>query len=398
MQISKVKIHNFRSIINGEFVLGYYSMLIGANNAGKSNVIDALRVFYEKDEKYNLNRDKPKIRNDGVDTDQSSWIEIEYLLNEEEAVSLKSEYLSPGNKLSVRKLLTQSGDKAPGIYAYEGDQLSGNLFYGAKGVQLGKLGKVIYIPAVSKLEDETKLSGPSPLRDILNDILDNLIASSKAYKKLTGSFDTFKKEIKAEETEDKKSLTGLEVEINREISEWGLAFDLEINAVTQLDIIKNLIGFQIIDSKLERAIDAQQQGHGFQRHLIYTLIRVSTKYQTKTLTTKSKDFQPDFTLILFEEPEAFLHPSQQDSLCLSLKKLAKQDSHQVLVSSHSPRFVSHNTFDLSSLIRLCRGNQDAQTIIGQITQENFKKFLNLTRKLMISWQTPLINRKMMIWN
>lgn len=42
MQIEKVEIHNFRSIVNGEFTLGDYSLLIGPNNAGKTNIIDAL--------------------------------------------------------------------------------------------------------------------------------------------------------------------------------------------------------------------------------------------------------------------------------------------------------------------------------------------------------------------
>ena len=62
MQIRTVTIHNFRSIVDGRFSLNDYSLLIGANNSGKSNIIDALRVFYEKDGyKYDPKRDRPLV-------------------------------------------------------------------------------------------------------------------------------------------------------------------------------------------------------------------------------------------------------------------------------------------------------------------------------------------------
>jgi predicted ATP-dependent endonuclease of OLD family len=48
MQIKTVTIHNFRSIADCPFRLDDYSLMIGANNAGKTNVMDALRIFYEK--------------------------------------------------------------------------------------------------------------------------------------------------------------------------------------------------------------------------------------------------------------------------------------------------------------------------------------------------------------
>jgi predicted ATP-dependent endonuclease of OLD family len=47
MKISKVVIHNFRSILDSEFDLADYSLLVGENNAGKTTVISALRAFYE---------------------------------------------------------------------------------------------------------------------------------------------------------------------------------------------------------------------------------------------------------------------------------------------------------------------------------------------------------------
>jgi predicted ATP-dependent endonuclease of OLD family len=61
MKINTVQIHNFRSVLDGALTLCDYSLLIGPNNSGKTNVIDALRVFYEHNgEKYVFDRDIPK--------------------------------------------------------------------------------------------------------------------------------------------------------------------------------------------------------------------------------------------------------------------------------------------------------------------------------------------------
>lgn len=48
MKAIAIKIHNFRTIADAEVSLLSYSLLVGANNSGKSNFIDAVRVFYEK--------------------------------------------------------------------------------------------------------------------------------------------------------------------------------------------------------------------------------------------------------------------------------------------------------------------------------------------------------------
>ena len=47
MKIRKIRIHNIRSIRDAEVELTDFSMLVGANNAGKSNFLLALRLFYE---------------------------------------------------------------------------------------------------------------------------------------------------------------------------------------------------------------------------------------------------------------------------------------------------------------------------------------------------------------
>jgi predicted ATP-dependent endonuclease of OLD family len=63
MKIKSLKIHNFRSIKEQSFDLTDYSLLVGANDSGKSNTIDAIRVFYD-DLKFSEEKDWPKFTTD----------------------------------------------------------------------------------------------------------------------------------------------------------------------------------------------------------------------------------------------------------------------------------------------------------------------------------------------
>lgn len=204
MKIKTVQVHNFRSLVDVIYHMSDYSLLVGANNSGKTNVIDALRVFYDKDIKFNAQADDPKIG----DSDDECWIEIEYVLTDEEYQTLKDEYKIGDNRLKVRKCL--KGKK--GIFAYTlNGGLASEQFYGAKNVQQGKLGDIIYIPAVSRLDEHMKTSGPSALRNIINGIIGKLIESSQIFQDSIQTFSEHMKKFQNERTEDGFSLMGMEI-------------------------------------------------------------------------------------------------------------------------------------------------------------------------------------------
>ena len=73
-------------------------------------------------------------------------------------------------RFRVRKFF-KTGDKAKegAIFGYKTNgSLSTDSFYGAKNIQSGKFGDIIFIPAaVSKIDEHTKMSEPSALRERL---------------------------------------------------------------------------------------------------------------------------------------------------------------------------------------------------------------------------------------
>ena len=355
MRAVEVRIHNFRSIHDSTLQLEPLSLIAGANNAGKSNVIDAIRMFYG-DLKWDKVRDAPKV----AAIDDDAWVEIEFEPTTEELSQLKDDYKTSNGTFRVRNYVSPSNDtdgKArAGYYAYENGTLSDNLFYGAKNVGSGKVGHIVYIPAVSKVDDNTKLTGPSALRDLVAEVLDKVVADSPAYLELTEAFEEFEGSIKSQTSTDGQSLESLEREVTGEISSWEASFSLAVESIQPAEILKTLIKPQLIDETHGGEIDQARFGAGFQRHLIFSLIKLAAKHANppKAASGGKKEFTPHLVWILFEEPEAFLHPSQEELLHDSLLKLVQDGSTQVLLTTHSSRFVSRSMDDLTRLVRLRR--------------------------------------------
>jgi len=379
MKVKSITVHNFRSIKEVKFDTCDYSVLVGANNAGKSNLLMALRIFYEDGIKFNEKSDFPKFQTE----DNESWIEIEYLLASDEFRNLKKEYKKPDNILKVRKYL-KSQDRnrveanQSNIYGYENNTLSENLFYGAKNVSEAKLGSVIYIPEVTKTDETLKLTGPSPLRNVLTFVMKRVVKTSESFGNLNGAFEEFNDKFKGEASKDGFSLSKLRKDINDSLKEWEVEFNLKINPVRPEDIIKNLVSHYAIDKNLGKEIDVQYLGQGLQRHLIYTLLKISSQY-SESKTYEKKEFSPELTLILFEEPEAFLHPGKQEFLNTSLRSLSYEEGQQFIISTHSPIFVSKNIEDIPALIKLKRDNGITQSF--QVLEDTQRMIIEQNNEL-----------------
>ena len=351
-----------------------YSMLVGANNSGKSNIVQALRIFYE-DASWAIS-DGPRI----VGADGDSWIELQYALSADEFASLPDKYKGKDHILRVRKyLVSDEKDRVTkgqsNIYAYLPDgSLEETLFFGAKNIGQAKLGKIIYVPALSTTGDTFKMTGPSPFRSIITFLLKKVLESSKGYAQVGEAFKVLDKEANGKDG----FLTQLCGPMNGALQRWGINMVLGIKALAPEDIVKNHIEHSFHDQAIEDALPIDRFGHGFQRTVIYELIKLAPRFADVKKPAK-KEFDPDFTLILFEEPETFLHPDQQEHMSVSLRQLGAQGGQQVLVTTHSPIFVGKAADDLKQIVRLVR--QSGSTRVFQPSPTALTEILTGAQKL-----------------
>ena len=99
----------------------------------------------------------------------------------------------------------------------------------------------------------------------------------------------------------------------------------------------------------------------------------------KSTKSKAKEFSPKMNLLLFEEPEAFLHPPQQQHLCRDLMSLSNSDSWQVILTTHSSHFVSRSSEILTSIVHLVRTNGISK--IFQISKKEWEEIVDRNRMI-----------------
>ncbi|MGI2325011.1 MULTISPECIES: ATP-dependent nuclease [Methylococcus] len=363
MKLRRLHIHNVRSIIDADIEVHDYTMIVGANNAGKSNVLAALRLFYD-DIKWSAD-DAPKA---GQSQDDESWVELRFELSEGEWASLADKYKEGATDrlLTVRRYFV-SKDRVKAnqsnIYGRVKGELADEQFYGAKNVGSAKVGRVIYIPALTTASDQMKTTGPSPLRDMLNFMLKRAVSESAAYKDVAQALGALNDEAQGSDG----FLNKIVQPINKAIDEWGIRFQMSITPLSPEDITKNLVKHAFADAMLgDAAFALDRYGHGFQRSFLYELIKLAPSFADGKKADK-KEFDPEFTLILFEEPEAFLHPAQQENMAYHLRRLGSGEGQQVILTSHSPIFVGKGADDLCQIVRARR--IEGKTVLGQLERE-----------------------------
>jgi predicted ATP-dependent endonuclease of OLD family len=362
MKIDLICIHSFRSIKNIEIKLQDLTLLVGANNSGKSNAIDAIRTFY-KDRKVQAT-DFPKNY-----SDEESWVELSWLLNSNEVETIIKE-----SKLQIKdKVLTIRRYFEPQEYLNKKQsnyvQIIGGEPNKTEITDIQKLipSQIIYIPSLIKPSENFKTSAASPFRDLLNKLIKNSTTKQKDFEKLNNAFMDFL-------TKEKKKggfIDKIQAPINEAIKEeWGIKMDIVANPIKPEKIVKEFIRCTFNDilsndhstrEEEESALELENHGGGFQRYVIYELLKIIPNILAGS-DSKNSNLNPSFNLILFEEPETFLHPTQQENMTYKLLDLASQENYQIIATTHSAIFAS----------KAIENEKDSN--------ENFKKIVRFEKK------------------
>lgn len=324
-KIKSITIENFRSIDKITLTAHDYMLLVGKNNAGKSAIIDALRIALNDKDKFNDVHDRSKVSSNPDDP------------------KVTLEIASSNDSLPYHLQNSKNNPKSPI--------------------------KLIDIPAMTTTKDEMKTSGPSAFRDLIHSLLTSFLESHPDIEKgIEEKYDELTKQLNATDSEPSSIMN----QLNEKIKPWGIETNLHTHP--NIEVLKATT-LKFSDENIpNKELELEDFGHGFQRRMIYELI-----YALALQKNNSKD--ESLNLMLFDEPELYMHPTQQEHLARALQDLSEQDNYQVILATHSPIFASKSVDkELTNSLTRCQ-RLDGKTTIFQANEDVWKKIAERTKEM-----------------
>ncbi|MBF4470938.1 ATP-dependent nuclease [Flavobacterium sp. HJJ] len=382
MKIISFGVNNFRGIAGGleyntiEFNNSNTIFLLGQNNVGKSSFLKAYEFFYKNptatvEDIYRMNPE--------------NIIEFELVLQldefdfKKESIANKKEglkkWLNPDNLLKIKRVLKpKSGAKISFektenyTWDYNEDKYV-EKNYGGIGLDTvfqAALPTPIFIKAMP-----TEAEGEA----IINEIL-----KQKATANLEDKDRQELKEAQAkiQELQDKlynpESIQSYKEEVNKYFQSLFPNTKIELSEKDKAKWTENSIGKSFAihfeqnnNGEKDETIPTSHEriGHGAVRSAIFSLLLMKDVAEEFERVDNRKDY-----IVLFEEPELFLHPKLMKQLRTLIYKVSETDTpYQVLCASHSPQMIDI-TKDKSSLVRMIKHNEG--TRLFQINDEFLK--------------------------
>jgi putative ATP-dependent endonuclease of OLD family len=373
MQITKLKIRNFRSIKSLDVELGDTTVLIGQNNAGKSAILDAVRIVLTRrwgQRGTGFTENDVYRADEGADPKTLPPVTIELVMEEPRANAWDADLVAAlediltlvpdgRNMLVLRVTCSWSEDKEAFEPTWE--------FIDAAGA-----------PLTGKAQRATNLTGffgymPLFWLGALRDAADEFTPRSGHWGRLLRSV-RIPDEL---ETDALRILAELDARIVAADPKLATIADL-IGQATRVAIgegpgaarlntlplaIEDMLqrtGIVLRNETLRPWLPLGHHGQGLQSLAVIFL------FQAAVLQQLEEADRPGIEAIFaIEEPEAHLHPQAARTLWERIQALTGQR----LMTTHSPYFVQHVPLRDLRLLRLCNGCTELSSIPHQIVSE-----------------------------
>lgn len=349
MHIKKITIKNFKSFVDESIELRIpagnsgsgLNIFVGENNAGKSNVFEAIDFL-----RNGLPSGKgiSDLKNKNANKDDEMFVEIEfsgavnkliesfsgkklddYIQDEDGTQRIKTRRSDKIYKITQGKKEVEINIKKIGIWNFQTNQ-----FENPSGLDADfkKLFEIDFIWADTNPEDIAKFGSTTICGKLLGEIVKNFEDTeeysnfSTAHQKAFNDPNSgLKKSLN--ETEKRTQEIFLDQFGNAEIS---FHFDqIEVSSFFKNTRIK-------IHDGVETYLN--EKGSGMQRSVALALLQVYA--ESLVQNADNLDVQKPFYLFI-DEPEICLHPQAQKKLLIALKKITEQK--QIFITSHSPYFI-----------------------------------------------------------
>lgn len=344
-KLTTLEIQNFKSIKAFEFELSEYSPLVGYNNAGKSNILEAIKWVLRKSSlkitDFN-DVESPVIMTAKIDGISEAILNnlnathrqrIEPFLNLE-SLTIRRTQLAPNAsaaqiRLEVLNLTDGQWQNNPtGI-----DNAIKDLF--PEPIHIGAM--------ENSEEDVSKSKSGTTIGKLLSEIIGPI--EEQYGDRLRTVLDGLKDVLDADGENRATELTEFDTQVNEKLDAFFPDINIKVHVPTpELKEVFNKGTIKVYENQSLNGTDVSALGHGAQRSIQMTLIRhlADLKIASQEQTTT--------TLLLIDEPELYLHPQAIEILRVSLKTLSNQ-GYQIIFTTHSPFMITEKDIANAILIR-----------------------------------------------
>lgn len=358
MKIIRIEVENFKSIERYDFEVKDFSVFIGKNNHGKTNLFDALDWFDSGKTTSNFYRNnntnlviKVRVHFTGAQNglnllpDGAFKTKITGLLGENDEFTI--EKTSETDKRSVIVDGVNHGNPA-------GIDPALNYF----------LPKIVYVTTKHKLSDVTGFKSKSPIAEMLADVLKDMVDNEPRYQSFLEMFDElFNEQGSIFRTAVDDLQSRVEVYLAKQFAEGAtVRFKIENPAIE--DMLKKF------ETDVDDGINtkAEDKGDGMQRAIMLAIVQAYADYRRDRGIARS-------FLFLIDEAELHLHPTAQRLLKQALRDIV-DNGGQVLINSHSPIFANEN-FDNQILYQVEKISGQSSLKVITSSQEQLESIYQL---------------------
>lgn len=347
--LSEITIRNFKSIRNETFELSAFTPLVGYNNAGKSNMLEATKWLLRK-----------TALSDSSFHDTALPVEMEGVISgitqaildqlpENQRTSIQPFII--GDSLSIKRVQPQPNVGVAQIRLLVKDPANIGTANEWRANPTGLdqaiqalFPEPIHIGAMENAEEDvSKSKNTTTIGKLLAEIIGPIQTSYST--QVQTALDGIKDLLDADGTSRAAELNAFDAAVNGKVESFFPGVNIKVHVPTpELKEVFSKGTIKVFENLNPAGRDVSALGHGAQRSIQMALVRHLADIK------RDSGEQASNTILLIDEPELYLHPQAIEVLRDALKTLSTQ-GYQVIFSTHSPFMITSKDVGNTLLIR-----------------------------------------------